>query len=100
MSANPYDEIVAKAWADDWFKKRFLADPESIFREHGIEVPAGIHVRVVEDTPTERHVVLPPKPAVPAVAAVAATVPPASPRRIHFTGWTNTFAGGSGASKP
>ncbi len=60
-----WGRIVARAWDDDDFKQRLLAEPEAVLREAGIEVPPGIEVRVEEgeevgDTTCLR---LPPKPA-------------------------------------
>src|SRR5262245_49659796 len=56
MSEKPIDrtgkqwsQIVAKAWADESFKRRLLADPAAVLLEQGTAVPAGVQVRVVED---------------------------------------------------
>jgi hypothetical protein len=46
--AKTYAKIVAKAWDDEAFKKRLLASPVDVLREHGIVVPAGTSVRVEE----------------------------------------------------
>jgi hypothetical protein len=53
--------IVARAWADEEFKARLLANPKAVMRDHGLELSA-VDVRVVEDTPTIRHFVLPASP--------------------------------------
>lgn len=55
--------LVAKAWADDELKQRLLAEPSAVLEEHGIEVPSGIELRVVEDTDEIYHLVLPASPA-------------------------------------
>jgi hypothetical protein len=66
--AKTYSRIVAKAWDDEAFKKRLLASPADVLREHGIEVPARTSVRVTEDvrSPEFRDglilLPLPPKP--------------------------------------
>jgi hypothetical protein len=44
---------VARAWDDDGFRRRLLAEPEAVLREEGLEVPEGVAVRVVEDGATE-----------------------------------------------
>jgi hypothetical protein len=54
--------IVAHAWADDEFKSRLLSNPRAVMREHGLELPPGAEIRVVEDTPEVRHFVLPASP--------------------------------------
>jgi len=56
-------QLVARAWSDERLKQRILADPVSVLREHGIELPHGVEVRVVEPTPDRMYFLLPPKPA-------------------------------------
>jgi hypothetical protein len=56
------ERIIAKAWADDDFKARLLADPAAIAAAEGIAVPAGVKIVVHENKPGELHVVLPAKP--------------------------------------
>ncbi len=46
--ARTYAQIVATAWSDDAFKQRLLASPAAVLQEHGIDVPEGTEVRVVE----------------------------------------------------
>ncbi|MDP8972935.1 MAG: NHLP leader peptide family RiPP precursor [Actinomycetota bacterium] len=58
--AKAYGRVVARAWQDEDFKGRLLADAEGALAEMGIEVPAGKEVRVVEDTERVRHLVIPP----------------------------------------
>ena len=60
--AKQFGQVVAKAWADDEFKARFLADPASVLTEQGIAVPAGLEVRAVENTSNVVYITLPPKP--------------------------------------
>ena len=65
MNAEPlkqWSQIVAKAWADDQFKQRLLADPAAVLNELGVMVPAGVTVKVVENTDTVCNLVLPGKP--------------------------------------
>jgi len=56
------ERIIAKAWADDDFKARLLADPAAVAAAEGIAVPAGVKIVVHENKPGELHVVLPAKP--------------------------------------
>ncbi len=58
-----WGQIVAKAWADTDFKARLMADPQAVLREHGIEPEPGVELRVVEDSPGARHLILPACPA-------------------------------------
>ncbi|WP_145751686.1 NHLP leader peptide family RiPP precursor [Nitrospirillum amazonense] len=54
--------IVARAWADEGFKARLLADPAAVLGSEGMDLPAGVAIRVVEDTVGTRTLVLPAKP--------------------------------------
>ncbi|MBI4797590.1 MAG: nitrile hydratase subunit alpha [Desulfarculus sp.] len=60
-------KVVAKAWADEAYKKKLISDPAVVLKAEGIEVPQGDQFKVVEDTAALRHLVL---PAMPADAAV------------------------------
>ena len=55
-------QVVAKAWQDEAFKQRLLNDPHGVLLEHGVQVPAGAQVRVVENTDEAHHLVLPQPP--------------------------------------
>src|ERR1041384_192066 len=55
-------EIIAKTWSDPAFKARVKSDAAAVMRDYGLDVPAGLTVRVHENTPTVSHVVLPMKP--------------------------------------
>jgi hypothetical protein len=57
-----YSMLIAKAWTDEAFKKRFLANPAAVMKERGLEVPYGVEVKIVESTPNLLYLVLPPKP--------------------------------------
>jgi len=54
-------QLVAQVWADDQVKQRLLDQPVLVLREYGIEVPAGVEVRVVENTDKVSYLVLPAK---------------------------------------
>ena len=57
-----YGKLVAKAWSNDDFKIKLLNDPMEVFKDHDIEVPEGIEVRMVENTEKITHFILPPEP--------------------------------------
>ncbi|HEX7550864.1 MAG TPA: NHLP leader peptide family RiPP precursor [Candidatus Methylomirabilis sp.] len=61
-SPNKLGEIVSKCWKDAAFKKRFMSDPSSVLREHKIEVPAGVQLKVVENTDKVTYFTLPAAP--------------------------------------
>ena len=56
-------KIIAKAWADDEYKQRFISDPAAVLREEGADVPDGVIFKVLEAKENESWLILPPKPA-------------------------------------
>jgi hypothetical protein len=54
--------VVARAWRDADFRRRLLAEPAQALAEHGVQVPEGLEVRVVENAAGLVHLILPPKP--------------------------------------
>ena len=59
---NPFAKVVAQAWSDEDYKRRLIDDPAGALAEAGAEVPDGVQLRVVEDSETVKHLVLPPPP--------------------------------------
>ena len=57
-----YAKIIAQAWVDEEFKARLLADPATVLKENGIEIPEGMTVKVVERKENEIQIPLPQKP--------------------------------------
>jgi len=56
-------QIIKKAWEDPAFKSSLLNDPkEAIKAAFGIEIPAGIELKAVEETSSQYYLVIPPKP--------------------------------------
>jgi len=53
--------IIAKAWTDEGFKRRLVSNPEAVLGEDGLALPAGVRVKVLENTDTLLHLVIPPK---------------------------------------
>ena len=62
--AKQYGQVVARAWADDAFKQRLLAEPAAVLQAEGIAVPQGVEIRAVENTDKVFYFMLPPKPGV------------------------------------
>lgn len=52
-------KVIAKAWSDEGFKKRLLAEAAAVLAEHGVEVPTGVELKVVENTEKVVYFVLP-----------------------------------------
>jgi hypothetical protein len=44
-----WGQIVGRAWADEEFKERLIADPVTVLAEYDLTPPAGVHVEVLED---------------------------------------------------
>lgn len=52
---------IARAWCDDEYKRALLADPTALLEAEGIEIPPGVRVEVVENTPAVTYVPLAPR---------------------------------------
>lgn len=64
-----WGQIVGRAWADEEFNRRLLADPLAVCAEYHLVVPAGVRIEVLEnpsaipeDTDEVVHLVVPGKP--------------------------------------
>ncbi len=55
-------EVVDRAVTDPAFRQQLLSAPAATLRSAGIEVPAGLEVRVVENTHGLSYLVLPTRP--------------------------------------
>ena len=55
-------QIIAKCWSDESFKQELLADPAATLKAEGVELPAGLTVKAVENTDKVFHLVIPSKP--------------------------------------
>ena len=82
-----YDNLMSRVQGDPELRARLFEAPTDVLKEHGIGVPRGVELRVVEDTAAVRHVPIPPSPniAVPD-AAVEAVAGGASGDWITVTG--------------
>lgn len=56
-------QIIAKCWADAAFKAQLETDPVATLKMLGVDVPAGVQLRVLSDTVQVRHLVIPASPA-------------------------------------
>ena len=56
-------QVIASAWSDESFKAKLLASPAETLKAEGVEVPAGVKVKAVENTKEVFHLVIPAKPA-------------------------------------
>ena len=54
-------QLIAKCWADEGFKRKLLADPAATLKANGVEFPAGLSIRALENTDKVFHLVSPAK---------------------------------------
>ena len=59
---NALFQLFAACWNDEAFKSRFMVDPKAVLKEHGLDVPDGIDVKVMQDDDRTLHIVLPRRP--------------------------------------
>jgi Nitrile hydratase, alpha chain len=55
-------QFFARTWRDDKLKGQLKSDPKGTLRKHGFTIPDDVELKVLEDTPKVRHVVLPAAP--------------------------------------
>ena len=59
---NSLTELFAACWRDDSLKARLMSDPKNVLTEHGISIPDGVNINVVENTDTDLNIVIPRTP--------------------------------------
>ena len=60
---NALAQLFAACWKDEALKARLMSDPKAVLKEHGLDVPDGIDVKVVENADDCVHITLPAPPA-------------------------------------
>ena len=73
-SADWYRQIVERARADDGFRQKLLNDPQAAYQEAGVQVPAAVNAKWVEDTEQVSHFPLPSPPSLELPADLLANV--------------------------
>lgn len=63
QDTKKWSRLVAQAWTDPNLKQRLLNTPAAVLLEHGIAVPPGLDVRIVENTGEIAYFMLPAKTA-------------------------------------
>ena len=61
---NVLAQLFAACWKDEALKARFMTDPKAVMKEHGLDVPDNMDVKVVENADDCVHITLPAPPAV------------------------------------
>lgn len=57
------EQLITTAMSDDVFKSQLIENPVAVFKAAGIEFPAGLEIKVLENSDTLFHLVLPQNPA-------------------------------------
>jgi hypothetical protein len=61
-SSAKMQQLLAKCWTDEGFKKQMLADPMAVMKVEGVVPPAGLTIKVVENTNDTLYLTIPVKP--------------------------------------
>ena len=59
---NALAQLFAACWKDEALKARFMSDPKAVLKEHGLDVPDNMDVKVVENADDCVHITLPSAP--------------------------------------
>jgi hypothetical protein len=59
---NQLASLFAACWKDEALKARFMSDPKAVLAEHGMDVPDGMDVKVVENADNCVHITMPATP--------------------------------------
>ena len=59
---NQLASLFAACWKDEALKARLMADPKAVLAEHGMDVPDGMYVKVVENADNCVHITMPAPP--------------------------------------
>lgn len=62
-NATTLQKILQRSGQDQAFRQRLVADPGAVLRAEGLDLPAGVQVRALENRPGLLHLVLPHRPA-------------------------------------
>jgi hypothetical protein len=55
-------QLIAKCWTDEGFKRKVLTDAAATLKAEGLELPAGVNIKVLENTDKVFHLIIPAKP--------------------------------------
>lgn len=62
MPQKKFAKLIAKCWADEEFKEKFMKNPAKVLKDEGVEYPKGMKFKVVENTDKMAYIIIPPKP--------------------------------------
>jgi Nitrile hydratase, alpha chain len=52
-------QLITQAVQDSAFRQQLMADPKAVLAEKGLDVPDGVQINVVQETPSQYYLVLP-----------------------------------------
>ena len=52
-------KFILELLSNQDMKKEFLKDPKKVLKDKGVKVDENVNYKVLEDTPTTKHVVIP-----------------------------------------
>ncbi|PIS02546.1 MAG: hypothetical protein COT85_04475 [Chlamydiae bacterium CG10_big_fil_rev_8_21_14_0_10_42_34] len=58
INRNTWARILAKAWADEDFKKELSSRPIQVLKENGYDVPKDIKCTILVDTQQEKNLII------------------------------------------
>jgi hypothetical protein len=57
------NELAVKGWNDPAFMEKLKTDPKAVLaEEYGVQMPDNVSVTVIEETPTNLYIRIPPNP--------------------------------------
>ena len=59
---NALAQLFAACWKDEALKARLMADPRTVLKEHGLDVPDSMNLKVVENADDCVHITMPAPP--------------------------------------
>jgi len=60
--SNGLAKILQECWENDAAKAAFINDPKAVLAAHGMDVPEEMDIKVVENSNSLTHIVLPANP--------------------------------------
>ena len=96
-------KIIKRCWEDEKFQARFISQPHAVLKEHGVDIPTDLEIKVVQNTDTVQYLAIPTRPdqlsegALDAVAG-GAGISPTFAKKIEYRKLTGM--GGPGTHDP
>lgn len=52
-------QLITQAIEDPAFRQKLIADPKAVLSEQGLEIPDGVQINVLQESPSQYYLVLP-----------------------------------------